>query len=111
MKTILIILGCLYFTVSYSQPVPAKDENIPYLVTFGKDADRSWGDYELCQIFFCRIPFSCKSPFYVRIFDPDTGGAIDEQKADFNTVIRPGLERIMSDQESIGVIDSNDESF
>ena len=88
MKTILIILGCLYFTVSYSQPVPAKDENIPYLVTFGKDADRSWGDYELCQIFFCRIPFSCKSPFYVRIFDPDTGGAIDEQKADFNTVIR-----------------------
>ncbi len=76
------------FIPLYSQSVPARDENIPYLVTFGKDADRSWGDYNFCQIFFFRIPFSYKNPFYIRIYDPDTGGSLDEQKSDFNTTIR-----------------------
>jgi len=36
------------------QPVPGKDENIPFLVTFGKDGKTSWGDADFYQIFFFR---------------------------------------------------------
>ena len=87
-KLIIVVFTMTGFMPSYSQSVPARDENIPYLVTFGKDADRSWGDYDFCQIFFFRIPFSYKNTFYIRIYDPDTGGSLDEQKSDFNTTIR-----------------------
>jgi hypothetical protein len=87
-KAIVCILGCAAYISGQSQPVPAKDENIPYLVTFGGDADKSWGDDDFCQIFFFRIPITNKEPFYFRIFDPDIGGALDEQKGEFNTIVR-----------------------
>ncbi len=74
--------------VAYAQPAPAVDENIPYLVTFGKDADKSWGDDDFCQIFFCKIPKDQIAPIYIRVFDPDTGGDLDEPKGDYNTKIR-----------------------
>jgi hypothetical protein len=67
------------------QPAPAADENIPYLMTFGGNSDTSWGDDDFCQIFFWVIPFNQKSPFYLRVFDPDTGGDLDEIKGVFNT--------------------------
>lgn len=70
-----------------AQPAPATEENIPYLMTFGGNAVTSWGDDDFCQIFFCVIPFSQKNPFYLRVFDPDTGGELDEVKGSFNTVV------------------------
>lgn len=88
LKIIISVLGCSLYLVGLSQPAPAKDENIPYLVTFGRDSEKSWGDDDFCQIFFFRIPLTYKEPFYIRVFDPDTGGAIDEQKGEFNTIIR-----------------------
>lgn len=86
-KIFLSVLGCSVYLIGLSQPVPSKDENIPYLVTFGKNSDRSWGDYDFCQIFFFRIPFTYNQPFYIRVFDPDTGGSLDEKKGEFNTTI------------------------
>ena len=71
----------------YSQAVPAVDENIPYLITFGGNSNPSWGDDDNLQIFFWVVPSSQKSPVYLRIFDPDTGGALDEGNADFNSVV------------------------
>ena len=71
----------------YSQSAPAIDENIPYLVTFGKNARTSWGDDDFCQIFFCLIPSSQTKPIYIRVYDPDTGGDLDEAKGEFNTVV------------------------
>ena len=70
----------------FSQSAPAIDENIPYLVTFGGDAVTSWGDDDFCQIFYCLIPSSQTDPVYIRVYDPDTGGAIDEAKGEFNTI-------------------------
>ncbi|MBX7182603.1 MAG: hypothetical protein K1X82_10850 [Bacteroidia bacterium] len=61
-----------------AQPVPAIDENIPFLVTFGKKSSLSYGDDDYIQIFFLRIPVTYKNPIYVRIFDPEVGGANDE---------------------------------
>lgn len=72
----------------FSQPVPAPDENIPYLVTFGADACTSWGDDDFSQTFFFLIPESHTEPIYIRIYDPDTGGAIDEINGYWNTKTR-----------------------
>lgn len=88
LKIFFSVLGCSLYLIGLSQSAPAKDENIPYLVTFGAESDKSWGDYDFCQIFFFRIPLTYSEPFYIRVFDPDTGGSLDEQKGAFNTTIR-----------------------
>jgi hypothetical protein len=67
------------------QAVPGKDENIPFLVTFGKDGKTSWGDDDFNEIFFFTIPKDFKQQFYIRVFDPDCGGEHDEIQGDFNT--------------------------
>jgi len=71
----------------FSQSAPHVDENIPYLMTFGGNALTSWGDDDFCQIFFCVIPTSQTDPVYIRVYDPDTGGDLDELKGEFNTIV------------------------
>ena len=83
----IFILFILQVYNLYSQSAPAAEENIEHLVTFGSDADKSWGDDDFCQIFFFRIPTNQIEPIYVRVFDPDTGGEFDEGKGDFNTQV------------------------
>ena len=82
---LVFILGLLYSFGLYGQPVPGKDENIPFLVTFGKDGKTSWGDDDFNQIFFFTIPKDFKKQFYIRVFDPDCGGENDEIQGEFNT--------------------------
>ncbi len=72
----IIILSCWFEQLA--QPVPAKEENIPYLVTFSKDAAASYGDDDHSQVFFFSLPMDYNKPFYIRIFDPDVGGMHDE---------------------------------
>lgn len=78
---------CLIFagTMLNAQPVPAEVENIPYLMTFGKDNDTSWGDDDFSQTFFFKIPSSYSDPFYIRVYDPDVGGDVDEIQGYWNT--------------------------
>ncbi len=83
-----LLIFSLFPVFSPGQSAPAEDENIPYLVTFGSNSEKSWGDDDFCQIFFFRIPKSYSEPFYIRVFDPDTGGELDEMKGDFNTSVR-----------------------
>jgi len=86
---VLILLSMASVPVQVcSQAAPAEVENIPYLMTFGGNAVSSWGDDDFCQIFFCVIPASQQAPFYIRVYDPDTGGELDECKGVFNTVVR-----------------------
>jgi hypothetical protein len=67
------------------QPVPGQDENIPFLCTFGKGGDISWGDDDFSQTFFFAIPKDFKGRFYIRVFDPDTGSENDELKGVWDT--------------------------
>ncbi|NOY35951.1 MAG: hypothetical protein GXO83_00060 [Chlorobi bacterium] len=69
----------------FAQPVPAEVENIPHLVTFGNKADTHWGDDDFCNIFFFVIPQEYRDPVYIRVFDPECIGAIDEINGFFNT--------------------------
>lgn len=101
-----LLISFLFPAFSTGQPAPAEDENIPYLVTFGANSEKSWGDDDFCQIFFFRIPASYTEPFYIRVFDPDTGGELDEMKGDFNTTVRfsvHGGKGAWSDEEAQGV--------
>lgn len=83
----LVQIAC----ISSAQPVPAAEENIPFLVTFGKNADPSWGDDDFTQSFFFSVPKNCQTPFYIRVFDPDCYGKHDEEKQGFNTMTRFSL--------------------
>ncbi|MBL4587017.1 MAG: hypothetical protein JKX84_08190 [Flavobacteriales bacterium] len=63
---------------SYAQSLPPEDSNIPFLVTFGNKADKTYGDDDFSQVFFLSIPTNETDPFYIRVFDPDVGGEYDE---------------------------------
>lgn len=84
-RLIAILLTIFFYQVSYSQPVPNQEENIPYLMTFGNESDISWGDDDFSQAFFFQIPKDFKDNVYIRVYDPDTGGAIDEIRGGWNT--------------------------
>ena len=89
MKTYFTILFAFFYLVNVkAQSVPAADENIPYLVTFGKNAASQWGDDDHSQVFFFSCPKDFKDPVYFRVFDPDCTGEVDEVSAKFNTLTR-----------------------
>src|SRR5665647_1978404 len=80
-----LLLGMPIVARLSAQPVPSKDENIPFLVTFGKEGKTSWGDDDFNEIWFFTIPRDFKQQFYIRVFDPDCGGENDEIQGEFNT--------------------------
>jgi hypothetical protein len=87
-KYILYLFFIIFFSGSaWSQPVPAGDENIPFLMTFGKKAEVSWGDDDYSQTFFFLIPEAFKEPIFIRVFDPEVGGENDEQNGEWDTQI------------------------
>src|SRR5512133_2252247 len=84
--TLLMILACLFPSPEmYGQPVPGKDENISFLVTFGKQGKTSWGDESFYSVWFFSIMKDYNKPFYIKVFDPDCGGEHDEIQGEFNS--------------------------
>lgn len=84
---VLLVLGVILIPLfqAYSQAVPPEHENIPSMVTFGKEAKTSFGDDDFCQVFFLVIPEDYKGGVFLRVFDPDIGGTHDELVGKFNT--------------------------
>jgi len=80
-----LLITLIFVCYGYAQRVPNESEGIDYIVTFGKDAPSSTGDDDHVQIFFFTIPLSYDQPFYIRVFDPETGGEHDEAKGGYNT--------------------------
>jgi hypothetical protein len=85
MKSFLIALMGIFCMQAYAQQIPAPEENIPYLVTFAKDGVKSWGDDDFSQTWFFVVPKYQVKPVYLRIYDPETGGDLDEKKGEFNS--------------------------
>jgi len=90
LKYLAAVSACSLIRIlqAISQQAPAEDENISFLVTFGGNAELTWGDDDFCQIFFFKVPYSFTEPIYIRVYDPDTGGALDEMKGGVNTTVR-----------------------
>jgi len=84
----LALILFLIATDSSAQAVPASDENIPFLVTFGKHADKAWGDDDFAQTFFFKVPKDFQKPIYFRVFDPESSGEFDEMNDSFNSATR-----------------------
>lgn len=84
-KQIYILILLTISVIAAAQPVPNVEENIPYLMTFGLKAETSWGDDDFSQAFFFLIPEDYDQPFFIRVFDPDTGGEVDEIAGDWDT--------------------------
>ncbi len=89
-KTYRILITALMLVASAltelpGQPVPGKDENVQFLVTFGKNGETSWGDDDFVQIFFFTIPRDFNQQVYIKVFDPDTGGEHDEIQGFWDT--------------------------
>lgn len=82
---IFVLYLLVMVNFSYAQQMPSEEEKIPFLCTFSKDADKSWGDDDFVQTFFFVVPVNEKKPVYVRVFDPGTGGAYDEAHGEFNS--------------------------
>jgi hypothetical protein len=91
-KKIFFFCSFLYAGINaWAQAVPSKEENIPFLMTFGKQSDISWGDDDFSQTFFFLVPDTYKGMVFFRIFDADTGGKHDELKGIFNTKMQYSL--------------------
>jgi hypothetical protein len=92
MKNLLICITFLAVMLSTgfleAQQTPSVEEKIPYACTFSKESSKDWGDDDFVQTFFFVIPESYKKPVYIRIFDPEVGGAIDESHGAFNSKCR-----------------------
>lgn len=84
-KTYLVGLVMVLPFCGFSQPVPAAEENIPFLVTFGNKATTDFGDDDFTQIFFFVIPKTQIKPIYIRVFDPEIGGKNDEMNGAADT--------------------------
>jgi hypothetical protein len=84
LKHLISLFTLTGFSV-FGQPVPAGDENIPFLMTFGNKAETSWGDDDFSQTFFFLIPETFTEAVFVRVFDADVGGQHDELNGAFDT--------------------------
>ncbi|MBP5365306.1 MAG: hypothetical protein J6Y82_05230 [Bacteroidales bacterium] len=85
-KTFIALFAAMTaMQVAQAQPVPGTDENIPFLMTFGKNSQTEWGDDNCLQVIFFSIPTDYTQPVYIRVFDPDCGGNNDELNGSFNT--------------------------
>lgn len=82
---LMIIFSASAGDILLGQAVPGKDENIPFLVTFGKYGETSWGDDDFNSIFFFTIPKEFNRQFYIKVFDPDCGGQHDEIQGLFDS--------------------------
>ncbi|MFQ5335573.1 MAG: hypothetical protein ACE5DN_05805 [Flavobacteriales bacterium] len=100
----VIIVLVLTSEALRSQPVPAVEENIPFLVTFGNKSSHSWGDNDFRQIFFFVVPATHKSSIFIRVFDPDIGGKHDEIRGGYNTKM------MFSVYGGAGAVSANDEA-
>jgi hypothetical protein len=84
----LLFFCFLCSMVMQAQQTPSPDEKIPYACTFGKNAEKNWGDDDFVQTFFFVVPEIYKKPVYIRIFDPEVSGTADENHGAFDTRCR-----------------------
>jgi hypothetical protein len=84
----LILIALCHTYNAYAQRFPGEEQNIEFLVNFGKYGQPSWGDDDFTQTIFVSVPVTRTAPFYVRVFDPGVGGLYDEIQGAFNTTTR-----------------------
>ncbi len=85
MKSVIYTILFIFSLQLFAQRIPDENSNIDYLSTFGKTADAKWGDDDHLQVFFFVVPRTQTTPIYLRVYDPDLGGSIDQMNGSFNS--------------------------
>ncbi len=79
------------FTVT-NPNIPDTTLESPYVCTFGKaGTSPGYGDDDQIQLIFFEIPATVTHTLYLRIYDPDCGGGVDERYGSWNTETRFSL--------------------
>lgn len=87
MKILIHIFAFLLSVGSFAQLVPSTGENIDFIITSGQGASSRVGDDDHQQVFFFLVPTTYTNSFYIRVFDPETGGENDEISGEENTTM------------------------
>ncbi len=69
-------------------PAAAQDSREPLLVNYGVWARPRQGDNDHAQVIYLSVPATTSGKLYVKVFDPDTGGAYDLVQGRSNTRMR-----------------------
>lgn len=85
MKELLMFLGMFIAGSVVAQQFPGEGDNIDFLITSGGSASKQVGDDDHQQVVFFLLPKDVSSPFYIRIYDPETSGSFDEKNGGFDT--------------------------
>lgn len=79
MRVLILVLVLMVLAVpAMAQQMPSVGENVSSLVTFGNEGKTEYGDDDFSQTVFFLIPKNHLTPFYIRIFDPEISGEMDE---------------------------------
>ena len=69
--------------------VPGDQSNVRYLYVFGKDGQKTYGAMKTWPlVVFVKVPDTYKGNIQIGIYDPDTGGAIDEKDGQWDTTTK-----------------------
>lgn len=83
MRTIISLIFVLTTSLMISSHVFAIDT--VHMVTMGKEAPPDQGDNDFTQAVYFKIPATITQRLYLRIFDPDCGGGVDENFGPWDT--------------------------
>ncbi|MDP2921916.1 MAG: PKD domain-containing protein [Candidatus Omnitrophota bacterium] len=89
--TITAIVFCSFVLVGlgFCYQVPGEQSNVKYLYTFGKDGQKTYGAMKTGPlVIFVRVPSTYNGNIQIGIYDPDTGGAIDEKDGQWDTITK-----------------------
>ena len=89
MRTLFLTACILTSLLSVALPAQAQQARGLFFSLYGSDASPAEGDYNHVQAIYFDIPENHEKPYYLRIFDADTGGYLDRRVGNaFNTRMR-----------------------
>jgi len=105
-----IFLICVSINVSFAYEIPREDSRVEYMCVFGPGVSRYDGVdvADRKQVIFFDVPQASLSDLIIEIFDPDTGGKLDERpldETDWDTIVKYsvyGADDKLLDQRNFG---------
>lgn len=83
-----MLLAVLLTVVLMGTAAPAWAQHEGMLITYGSDAQTREGDDDFRQVVFFSVPATYSGQFFLRVFDADIGGAVDQIYGEHNTTTR-----------------------
>jgi PKD repeat protein len=84
----LCAIAVFFLLMGTPAEVSAQQARGLFFAVFGQDAPPERGDYNHVQTIYIDIPITETRPIYLRIFDADVGGNLDERHGNFNSKTR-----------------------